>query len=44
MKEFDTFIIGHLNIDEIMDADGSGEQSMGGAVVYASHPRRYERQ
>ena len=38
MKEYDTFIIGHLSIDEILDADGKGEFSVGGAVVYASYP------
>ena len=38
MKEYDSFIIGHLSIDEILDADGNGEFSAGGAVIYASYP------
>ena len=33
MKQYDTFIIGHLCIDEILNSAGEGEFSIGGAVV-----------
>lgn len=32
MKQYDTFIIGHLCIDEILNSAGEGEFSIGGAV------------
>ena len=37
MKQYDTFIIGHLCIDEILNSAGEGEFSIGGAVVYSSY-------
>ena len=37
MKQYDTFIIGHLCIDEILDSAGEGTFSIGGAVVYSSY-------
>ena len=36
MKQYDTFIIGHLCIDEILNSAGEGEFSIGGSVVYSS--------
>lgn len=36
MDRYDTFIIGELCIDEIMNFDGSGDFSVGGAVVFSS--------
>ena len=37
MKMYDTFIIGELCIDEVVDANGVGVFSIGGAVVYSSY-------
>ena len=37
MAQFDTFIIGELCIDEVVNFDGSSEFSIGGAVVYSSY-------
>ena len=37
MKNYDTFIIGELCIDEIVGFDGTSEWSIGGAVVYSSY-------
>ena len=37
MKQYDTFIIGHLCIDEILNSAGEGEFSIGGSVVYSSY-------
>ena len=37
MKNYDTFIIGELCIDEIAGCDGTSEWSIGGAVVYSSY-------
>lgn len=37
MKQYDTFIIGELCIDEVVSFDGSSEFSIGGAVVYSSY-------
>ena len=37
MKNYDTFIIGELCIDEIAGFDGTSEWSIGGAVVYSSY-------
>lgn len=37
MRPYDAFIIGQLCIDEILQADGTGDWSVGGAVVYASY-------
>lgn len=36
MKQYDTFIIGHLSIDEIVEMDGTEEILMGGAIVHAA--------
>ena len=37
MKNYDTFIIGQLCIDEVVGFDGTSEWSIGGAVVYSSY-------
>lgn len=37
MKNYDTFIIGELCIDEVVGFDGTSEWSIGGAVVYSSY-------
>lgn len=37
MRHYDTFIIGHLSIDEILDAQGNAESAMGGAVLYSAY-------
>ena len=37
MKNYDTFIIGQLGIDEVVGFDGTSEWSIGGAVVYSSY-------
>lgn len=36
MEKFDSFIIGELRIDEVVNFDGTSEFSIGGAVVYSS--------
>lgn len=37
MKKYDTFIIGHVSIDEIITHNGEREKGIGGAVIYSSH-------
>lgn len=37
MKQYDTFIIGHLSIDEIVDMHGNEEILLGGAIVHAAY-------
>jgi len=37
MKKYDTFIIGHVSLDEIITHNGERKKGIGGAVIYSSH-------